>query len=46
MKQKLYEASSLALPYFDELFGMECVTSEVGIEAILTQLRKPLAYFS
>nr|GFB78160.1 transposon Ty3-G Gag-Pol polyprotein [Tanacetum cinerariifolium] len=38
--------STLGLPDWSKPFTIECDASEVGIEAVLTQNGKPLAYFS
>ena len=43
---KLFKAYILALPDFKELFEVGGNADSVGIGAILTQLRKLVAYFS
>ena len=46
IKQRLYKAPILTLPNFEELFEVESDASGVDIGVILTQVRKPLAYFN
>ncbi|GJR89365.1 putative retrotransposon polyprotein [Tanacetum coccineum] len=46
IKEKLTSVLLLALPNFDKLFTLECNASVVGVDAILSQDGKPIAFFS
>jgi len=46
IKERLCLTHIFVLPNFDLLFEVECNSSCVGIGAVLTQAKRPLAYFS
>jgi hypothetical protein len=46
IKVKLTTTPLLVLPYFDIPFELHCDASKIGIGAVLSQMSKPMAYFS
>ena len=46
VKKKVIGAPILSLPYFDNVFEVECDAPNVGIVVVLSQVGKPIAFFS
>lgn len=46
LKSKLISASLLSLPDFNKAFEIKCDASGIGIDIVLMQEKRPIAYFS